>query len=285
MTRKIGATFVPVNVEAKEVEEFLPLQIGILGGTGNYDPAIFEEIKEVKVYTPYGPPSDNIILGRVRGMKVAFLARHGRGHPIPPHAINFRANIWAFKSLGISRIISPAACGSLQPDEIEPGDFVISDQIFDRTFGQRKDTFFDGGVVGHAVFADPFCPELRQIVIDTAKELNLRHHEKGTYVTINGPRFSTRAESRFYQQSGFSVVGMTCYPECALAREAEICFVNISMPTDVDVYGLKPVSAAAVVKSMKENIENVRKLLYDVVPRIPEKRSCDCGTVLDISLY
>ncbi len=284
MTRK-EAVFVPIGVSKEEVEEFLPVEIGILGGTGNYDPAIFEKTKEIKVYTPYGAPSDNVIIGLVKGRKVAFLARHGRHHSIPPHQINYRANIWAFKSLGVTRIFSPAACGSLQPETIKPGEFVIATQIFDRTFGQRKDTFFEGGVVGHVEFADPFCPELRKIVIDTAHELGLKIHEEGTYVCINGPRFSTRAESLFYKSQGFSVVGMTCYPECALAKEAEICMVNISMPTDVDVYGIVPVNAAAVAKSMRENIANVRKLLYTAIERVPKERKCKCSRVLDLALY
>lgn len=284
MTRK-EALFVPIGTSKEEVQEFLPVEIGILGGTGNYDPAIFEKPKEIKVYTPYGPPSDNVIIGLVKGRRVAFLARHGRNHTIPPHAINYRANIWALKSLGATRIISPAACGSLQPETIKPGEFVIATQVFDRTFGQRKDTFFEGGVVGHVEFADPFCPELRKVVIDTAHEQGLPIWEEGTYVCINGPRFSTRAESLFYKSQGFSVVGMTCYPECVLAKEAEICLVNISMPTDVDVYGLRPVNAAAVVESMRKNISNVRKLLYTALERIPKERKCSCGRILDLALY
>ncbi|MEM1511122.1 MAG: S-methyl-5'-thioadenosine phosphorylase [Candidatus Jordarchaeales archaeon] len=283
--RKITPLYVPINATREEIDELLPCEIGILGGTGNYDPAIFSVAKEIKVYTPYGSPSDNIIVGLVKGRKVAFLARHGRYHTIPPHEINYRANIWAMKSLGVQRIISPAACGSLQPEKIKPGEFVIVNQIFDRTFGQRKDTFFEGGVVGHVEFADPFCPELRKVIIDCAHELNYKIHEEGTYVCINGPRFSTRAESLFYKNQGFSVVGMTAYPECVLAKEAEICFATIAMPTDVDVYGIRPVTAEQVAKSMRENIEKVRKLLYKVVEAIPKERSCSCGRVLDFALY
>nr|MDO8061717.1 S-methyl-5'-thioadenosine phosphorylase [Candidatus Freyrarchaeum guaymaensis] len=283
--RKISPLYVPIDATKEEIENLLPCEIGILGGTGNYDPAIFSIAKEIKVYTPYGPPSDNIIVGLVKGRKVAFLARHGRHHTIPPHEINYRANIWALKSLGVQRIISPAACGSLQPETIKPGEFVIINQIFDRTFGQRKDTFFEGGVVGHVEFADPFCPELRRVIIDCAHELGYKIHEEGTYVCINGPRFSTRAESLFYKNQGFSVVGMTCYPECVLAKEAEICFASIAMPTDVDVYGLRPVTAEQVAKSMRENIERVRKLLYKVIEVIPKERSCSCGRVLDFALY
>ncbi|MEM1657591.1 MAG: S-methyl-5'-thioadenosine phosphorylase [Candidatus Jordarchaeales archaeon] len=283
--RKISPLYVPVNATREEIEELLPCEIAIIGGTGNYDPAIFSVTKEIKVYTPYGPPSDNIIVGLVKGRKVAFLARHGRYHTIPPHEINYRANIWALKSLGVQRIISPAACGSLQPEKIKPGEFVIVDQIFDRTFGQRKDTFFEGGVVGHVEFAEPFCPELRRVIIECARELNYKVHDGGTYVCINGPRFSSRAESLFYKSQGFSVVGMTAYPECVLAKEAEICFATIAMPTDVDVYGLRPVTADQVAKSMRENIDKVRKLIAKVIEAIPKERKCSCGKVLDFALY
>ncbi|NVM54985.1 MAG: MTAP family purine nucleoside phosphorylase, partial [Candidatus Helarchaeota archaeon] len=240
--RNLGCTFIPVNFEDKaKIKEFLPVEIGLLGGSGNYDPAIVKNPMECKVFTPYGRTSDNFILGTVENRKVAFLARHGRGHHIPPHLINFRANIWGFKALGTTRIISPSACGSLQGN-IEVGTFVVIDQLFDRTFGQRKDTFYEGSVVGHMAFAKPFCSELRSILIETAKELNLKHLEKGTYVCINGPRFSTAAESLFYRNQGWNVIGMTAYPECILAREAEICFSNISMVTDKDIYGDEPVT-------------------------------------------
>ena len=172
----------------------------------------------------------------------------------------------------------------LQPDEIDVGDFVICDQVFDRTFGQRADTFFEGGVVTHIPFAHPFCDELRQVLIDCSKELNLKYHPKGTYVCINGPRFSTAAESRFFQSQKFSVVGMTVYPECILAREAEICFANISMATDKDVYGEEPVDISEIIRIMTQNVENVRKLIFNIIPKIPETRSCECGKALETSM-
>ncbi|MHA1651934.1 MAG: S-methyl-5'-thioadenosine phosphorylase [Candidatus Helarchaeota archaeon] len=283
--RNIGCTFIPVNFEDKEkIEAFLPAEIGLLGGTGNYDPAIVKDPIECKVYTPYGRPSDNYILGKVENRKVAFLARHGRGHQIPPHMINFRANIWGFKALGVTRIISPGACGGLQED-IEVGEFVICDQLFDRTFGQRKDTFYEGGVVGHVGFAKPYCPELRSVLIETAKELNLKHREKGTYVCINGPRFSTAAESLFYRKQGWEVIGMTAYPEIILAREAEICYAGVSMVTDKDIYGEEAVSIDVVLEVMNRNVENVRKLIFKAIPKIPKERKCECGHALDTGIF
>ncbi|MFX0200248.1 MAG: MTAP family purine nucleoside phosphorylase [Candidatus Hodarchaeota archaeon] len=279
--------------EEGAVRDFLPAEIGVFGGTGLYDPELFEDTLEVKIYTPYGEPSDTFTMGQVTGKKVVFLARHNRYHSIPPHKINVRANVWAMKSLGVQRIISPAACGTLQPETVLPGEFVVCDQIFDRTFGQRSDTFFEGGIVGHVPFSDPYCSELRQVILDIGRDLDLkthrgdplRIHDSGVMVVINGPRFSTRAESLFYKGQGFTVVGMTAYPETVLCREAEICLANISMPTDADVYGLEPVNAQMVVESMKRNIVNIKRLLYAVIPEIPIERHCDCGTSLDVSLY
>jgi len=285
--RNIGCTFIPVNFEDKaKIEEFLPVEIGLLGGTGNYDPAIVKDPMECKVFTPYGRPSDNYILGMIgdENRKVAFLARHGRGHTFPPHMINFRANIWGFKALGVTRLISPGACGSLQED-IEVGEFVICDQLFDRTFGQRKDTFYDGGVVGHVGFAKPYCPELRSALIETAQELGLKHRETGTYVCINGPRFSTVAESLFYRNQGWSVVGMTAYPEIILAREAEICYAGVSMVTDKDIYGDEPVTIDVVIQVMNKNVENVRKLIFEALRKIPQTRACQCGHSLDTGIF
>ncbi|MHA1298979.1 MAG: S-methyl-5'-thioadenosine phosphorylase [Candidatus Helarchaeota archaeon] len=262
----------------------LPIEIGILGGSGNYDPTFVKNPMQLKVHTPYGAPSDNFVIGYVGDRKVAFLARHGKGHTIPPHKINYRANIWGFKALGVTRLISPGACGSLQPDSVDVGDFVICDQVFDRTFGQRADTFFEGGVVTHIPFAHPFCDELRQIILKTGKELGLKCHEKGTYVCINGPRFSTAAESKFFQSQNFTVVGMTVYPECILAREAEICFANISMATDKDVYGDEPVEISEIIRIMNQNVENVRKLVFETIPKIPKTRKCECGQALETSM-
>ena len=274
------------RTRAKDVEELLPIEIGMFGGSGNYDPTVIENPIEIKIFTPYGAASDNFIVGSVRGRSFVFLARHGRNHTIPPHAINYRANIWGMKALGVKRIISPAACGCLQPDKIKLGEFVFADQIFDRTFGTRDDTFFEGGPIAHLTFADPFCPELRKIASQTATELGYKHHEKGTYVCINGPRFSTRAESLFYNGQGWDVIGMTAYPEAALAREAGICFVNISMPTDYDVSGEEgPVTHELVLKTMASNVDRVRKLTFEMIDSIPKDASCDCQTMMQGAIF
>lgn len=279
-------SLVPVDrSQDKELHDLLPIEIGMFGGSGNYDSKVIENPIEAKIFTPYGNPSDNFILGTVKGRSFAFLARHGRSHTIPPHAINYRANIWAMKALGVKRLISPAAAGSLQPERIKLGEFVLADQIFDRTFGVRKDTFFEGGTIAHLTFADPFCPELRRVAAETAKEINYKIHEKGTYVCINGPRFSTRAESVFYHNQGWDVIGMTAYPEAALAREAGICFVNISMPTDYDVHGDEVVSHELVLKTMSENVERVRKLTFEMISHIPKDAGCDCQTSMQHSLF
>ena len=273
------------RAQQEYIESLLPIEIGMFGGSGNYDSDLIDDSAEVKVFTPFGAPSDHFILGNVRGRTFAFLARHARGHTIPPHMIDYRANIWGMKSLGVKRIISPAACGCLQPDKIKLGEFVFADQLFDRTFGRRKDTFFEGGPIGHLPFAEPFCPELRQVAMNTAAKLDYKVHGKGTYVCINGPRFSTRAESMFYHNQGFDLIGMTAYPEAALAREAGICFVNISMPTDYDVHGEEAVTHEMVLATMSKNIERVRKLTFEMIDGIPKDASCDCQTAMKGGLF
>jgi 5'-methylthioadenosine phosphorylase len=277
---------VPIDrSQSEEMQNLLPIEIGMFGGSGNYDSDVIENPIEVKVFTPYGASSDNFILGSVKGRTFAFLARHARGHTIAPHMINYRANIWGMKALGIKRIISPAACGSLQPKRIKLGEFVIADQLFDRTMGVRKDTFFEEGTIAHLPFAEPFCPELRKVAVETAGGIGYKVHGKGTYVCINGPRFSTSAESMFYHNQGWDVIGMTAYPEAALAREAGICFVNISMPTDYDVHGEEHVTHAMVLKTMSENVERVRKLTFEMISNIPKAASCDCQTAMQNGLF
>jgi len=253
-------------------------EIGVIGGSGLYDVEKFENVKEVKIYTPYGEPSDNIVVGDFKGRRIAFLARHGKGHRIPPHMINYRANIWALKSLGVKRVISVSAVGSLR-EEYKPGDFVVPDQFIDFT-KNRVYSFFDGHVVAHVSMADPFCPELRSVVIESARSLNIRVHDKGTYVCIEGPRFSTRAESKLYRSWGADIIGMTLVPEVNLAREAELCYVTIAMITDYDVWAEKPVTADEVLRTMRENVEKAKKLLYDVIPKVPLERKCSCGEAL-----
>ncbi|MFX1485262.1 MAG: S-methyl-5'-thioadenosine phosphorylase [Promethearchaeota archaeon] len=286
MAFEVKLSVVPVDrSQSEDLKKILPIEIGMFGGSGNYDSDVIENPIEVKVFTPYGAPSDNFILGTVKGRTFVFLARHGRGHTIAPHMINYRANIWGMKALGVKRIISPAATGSLQPEKVKLGEFVIADQIFDRTMGVRKDTFFEEGTIAHLPFAEPFCPELRKVAVDTATQVNYKVHDRGTYVCINGPRFSTRAESMFYHNQGWEVIGMTAYPEAALAREVGICFVNISMPTDYDVHAEEVVTHAMVLKTMSENVERVRKLTFEMIANIPKKASCDCQTAMQNGLF
>lgn len=258
-------------------------EIGIIGGTGVYDPELFENAKSMKVYTPYGEPSDYVTLGTFKGRKVAFLPRHGKGHRIPPHRINYRANIWAFKELGTTRIVAPSAVGSLK-EEMEPGHLVIPDQFIDRT-RSRAATFYDGGYVAHVSTADPFCAELTKLAYSTAKKLKLDVHPDGTYVCIEGPRFSTRAESKMFRQWGAHIIGMTLVPEVVLAREAEICYVNLATVTDYDVWADKPVSADEVVETLKKNVDKTKSMLENIIPQIPKKRGCSCGKALEGALY
>lgn len=245
-------------------------EIGIIGGSGLYDVELLRKVEEIKIYTPYGPTSDNIIIGEYAGRKVAFLPRHGRGHKIPPHKINYRANIWALKSLGVDKIVAVSAVGSLRED-YKPGDFVIPDQFIDFT-KKREYSFFEGIVVGHFSMADPFCEPLRRLIIETAKELNIAVHSKGTYICIEGPRFSTRAESRLFKEVfKADIIGMTLVPEVNLAREAGICYATIAMVTDYDVWAEKPVTAAEVAKVMAENVEKAKKLIFTLIPKIPRE--------------
>jgi len=258
--------------------------IGVIGGTGVYDPALLSDSKEIKVYTPYGPTSDMITVGDYAGRRVAFLPRHGRNHSIPPHSINYRANIWAFKKLGVEYLISPTAVGSLA-EELRPGDLVIADQLIDRTSG-RPSTFFEGYEVAHISLADPMCHQLRKLIIESCRKNGIPHHERGTYVCIEGPRFSTRAESRMFRAWGADIVGMTLFPEASLAREAQMCFANISMVTDYDSWKEgEAVSNAQVIETMKGNTQKLRKVLQDVIPRIPQvERKCECATALKNAL-
>ncbi|UXD21175.1 5'-methylthioadenosine phosphorylase [Ignicoccus pacificus DSM 13166] len=260
-------------------------EIAIIGGSGLYDPEILEDTKELKVYTPYGLPSDNILLGTIKGRRVAFLPRHGRGHKIPPHKINFRANIWALKSLGVKYIISVSAVGSLRED-YAPGHFVVPDQFIDMTKGKRDLTFFEGPLVAHVSMADPFCESLRKVIIESAKSLGITVHEKGTYVCIEGPRFSTRAESKIWKDVfKADIIGMTLVPEVNLACEAQICYATVAMVTDYDVWAEKPVDAKEVIETMNRNIANAKKLLYDVIPKIPEEpEECSCCNSLEAAV-
>ncbi|MDQ6825865.1 MAG: S-methyl-5'-thioadenosine phosphorylase [Candidatus Eremiobacteraeota bacterium] len=256
-------------------------EIGVFGGSGFY--SLLEDAREVAVETPYGPPSDRLAIGEIAGKRVAFLPRHGKDHRYPPQAINYRANLWAMKSIGVSRIVAPTACGSLKA-EVRPGDMVIADQLVDRTTG-RKDTFYDGPITTHVSFADPYCAQLRPLAIHALKSLDIPTHDRGTIVVIQGPRFSTRAESKWFSSAGWEVINMTQYPECYLARELEICYVNISLITDYDVGlegqdGIKPVSHHEVIEVFNSNNARVKGAIHNIIGAMPRERLCGCGSAL-----
>lgn len=254
-------------------------EIGIFGGTGIYDSGLLKEAKEVAVDTPYGKPSDTITVGVFNKRKVAFMPRHGKKHTIPPHLINYRANIWAFKQLGVTRIIAPSAVGSLK-EELAPGDFVLPSQFIDFT-KSRKGTFSEDGRVIHISVADPFCPELQAAILGAAKAQNIQVHRDKAYVCIEGPRFSTKAESRFFRSTGADIIGMTLVPECQLAREAQICYASISTITDYDVWAEKPVTAKEVLETLSKNVQNTKRLLTSIPDEVPHTRSCHCAKALE----
>lgn len=253
--------------------------IGVFGGSGFY--SFSDNVQEVEISTPYGSPSGKISIAAIGGKKVAFLPRHGAEHQYPPHMVPYRANLYAMKELGVKKIIGPTASGSLQP-EIKPGDFVVTDQFVDRTTG-RKDTFFDGPETRHISVAHPYCPELRKTAIEAGKSLGIITHEHGTVVVIQGPRFSTVAESRWFSRMGWEVINMTQYPECYLARELGICYANIALITDYDA-GLEgrddiaPVTHEAVLKVFRENNQKLKGMLIEIISRIDlTETRCSCN--------
>jgi len=256
-------------------------EIGIFGGSGFY--SLLKDAGELTVETPYGAPSDRVTVGDIGGRRVAFLPRHGERHQLPPHMINYRANVWAMKSLGVTQIIGPSACGSLQPD-VEPGHFVLCDQFVDRTKG-RKDTFYDGPVATHISMAEPYCPSMRAVAAKAAADIGIPCHVGGTVVVIQGPRFSTKSESKWFADQGWEVINMTQYPEACLARELEICYLNISLITDYDV-GLEghpeiqPVTMDEVIAIFNGNNERLKELLHAIVPALPTHRDCVCSKAL-----
>jgi len=259
----------------------MQVKIAIIGGTGIYKGLGLENVKEVDVDTPFGKPSDAILIGELDGIKVAFLPRHGRGHVYSPTHVPYRANIYALKKLGVERIISVCAVGSLK-EEIKPLDIVIPDQLYDKT-KFRPNTFFEEVVV-HVGFAEPFCPELRKLASEVVKELGYDYHDKGTYVCIEGPQFSTKAESAVHRQLGFDIIGMTALPEAKLAREAEICYVTIATVTDYDVWKEQEVDVAMVLENMAKSEERVRNIIKNLIPRIPEERKCPCKDALKYAI-
>ena len=254
-------------------------EIGIFGGTGIYDSGLLKDSKEITIETPFGKTSDSITIGEFNGRKVAFMPRHGKKHTIPPHLINYKANIWAFKELGVKRIIAPSAVGSLK-EELEPGHFALPSQFIDFT-KSRKGTFSEDGRVIHISVADPFCPELQNIILDVVKEQDVKIHKDCTYVCIEGPRFSTKAESRFFRTIGADIIGMTLVPECQLAREAQICYASISTVTDYDVWAEKPVTAKEVMETLSKNVKVAKTLLTVLIDKIPETKSCSCEKALE----
>jgi 5'-methylthioadenosine phosphorylase len=243
-------------------------EIGVFGGSGFY--SLLDDVREIKVDTPYGPPSDSFFLATIAGRAVAFLPRHGRRHTIPPHRINYRANVWAMRSLGVKAVISPCAAGSLQID-VKPGDFVVCDQLVDRTRG-RIDTFYDGPIVTHLSSAEMYDPVLRQLAIDTIRDHGIPLHERGTIVIIQGPRFSTKAESKWFSDAGWEVISMTQYPEAWLCRELGMAVVNIALITDYDAgihEGTEAVNAQSVTEVFAQNAERIRKVVIDLIGRFP----------------
>lgn len=256
-------------------------RIGIIGGSGLYDIEGLKNIERIHLDTPFGSPSDEFISGNLEDKEIVFLPRHGRGHKILPGELNYRANIYAMKKLGVERIISVSAVGSLK-EEVKPQDFVLADQFVDRTNQARKTTFFGQGVVAHIGFAEPTCPVLSETLFEAAKGLGLSVHPKGTYLNMEGPAFSTRAESELYKSWGMDVIGMTNMPEARLAREAEICYASLAMVTDYDCWHAKEetVSVDLIIQNMRKNIQNARKLIKSAITKIPQKRDCLCAQAL-----
>lgn len=257
-------------------------EIGILGGSGFY--RLFTEARSLKVTTKYGAPSSPLTVSQVAGRNVAFLPRHGAHHEYPPHMIPYRANLQAFKELGVTRVVGPCAVGSLRP-EVKPGDLVFCDQFVNFT-SCRKDTYYDGPITTHVSSANPYCPEMRRVGIEAAVKLGLAAHQNGCVVVIQGPRFSTAAESKFFRSQGWEVINMTQYPEVVLARELGLCYLNVSVVTDYDT-GLqgdpdaKPVSQGEVVRVFNRSIIKLRRLIMEIAKTLPEKRGCACGQSLE----
>jgi 5'-methylthioadenosine phosphorylase len=258
--------------------------IGIIGGSGLYSMEGLTDVREIRVKTPFGDPSDALVLGTLEGKRVAFLARHARGHRILPSEINYRANIYAMKSLGVERIISVSAVGSLLED-LRPGEFLVPDQFFDRT-KHRVATFFGDGLVAHVAFDKPTCGEVSSVLADASVHCGVKVHRRGTYVCIEGPQFSTLAEAHVHRQLRFDVIGMTNVTEAKLAREAEICYATIAMITDYDCWHPEheSVTASQIIATLNQNAENAQRVLREAVRAMPTTRDCQCGAALKHAL-
>jgi len=257
------------------------VKLGVIGGSGVYEMEALTEVEEVRLTTPFGEPSDAYIVGTLAGMRVAFLPRHGRGHRHMPTEVNSQANIWGFKLLGVEWLISITACGSLRQD-YAPRDIVIPDQLFDHTRLRHRHTFFGQGLVVHIGLADPFCPELSAALYQAVRRTPATVHRGGTFITIEGPRFSTRGESRIYRQWGCDIIGMTAVPEAQLAREAEICYAAMAHVTDYDVWHetAEPVTVEAVIRNLQANAEVAKQGVQNLIPLLPARRSCECAHAL-----
>ena len=260
------------------------VDIGIIGGSGLYEMEGFESVEELKVTTPFGPPSDDLVVGTLEGKRVAFLPRHARGHRILPHELNYQANVFALKRLGVQWILSVSAVGSLK-EEYAPLDMVIPDQFVDRTL-QRKSTFFGRGLVAHVAFAHPFCPNLSKVMAGACVDAGATHHVGGSYVCIEGPQFSTRAESELYRSWGMDIIGMTNLQEARLAREAEICYATLAMITDYDCWHPEhdSVTAEAIIANLVKNAETAKAVLRAAVRKLPIGRDCECESALKYAL-
>ncbi|MDE1824445.1 MAG: S-methyl-5'-thioadenosine phosphorylase [Candidatus Micrarchaeota archaeon] len=256
-------------------------EIGIIGGSGFY--SLIEGARSESAASEYGSASDALSIGRMSGRDVAFLPRHGTMHTIPPHKVPYRANIDSMSKLGVERILATNAVGSLKED-YRPGELVLFDQFFNATNG-RSDTFYDKDIVAHMSIAEPYCPELRSVAAEALDKLGYPYHKAGTVVVINGPRFSTKSESRFFARQGFETINMTQYPEVVLAREKGICYLGIGLVTDYDVglegTSIRPVTAEQVMKTFAENVEKAKRLVSELVPMIPKNRGCNCSRSMD----
>ena len=260
-------------------------RIGIIGGSGLYKIEGVKKVKRVSLETPFGRPSDKFTVGELGGREVVFLPRHGAGHRISPSKINYRANIWALKKIGVERIISVTACGSLK-EELKPLDFVVVDQFVDRTNQARQMTFFQQGIVGHIVFAHPVCHDLSELIYAAGRHLNLNVHKGGTYLNMEGPAFSTLAESNLYRRWGMDVIGMTNMPEAKLAREAEICYATLACVTDYDCWHPQheSVTVDMIIQNLLKNIENAKIILLEVIKNIPLATACSCQNALEYAI-
>jgi len=258
--------------------------VGIIGGSGLYEMEGLADVRELKLDTPFGPPSDDLILGTMEGKSVAFLPRHGRGHRILPHELNYRANVYAMKQIGVQWILSVAAVGSLK-EKYEPLHMVIPDQLVDRT-QKRQSTFFGRGLVAHVAFAHPFCSNLSSVLAEACAEAGATHHEGGTYVCIEGPQFSTRAESELYRSWGMDIIGMTNLQEARLSREAEICYATLAMVTDYDCWhpDHDSVTAEQIIANLGKNAGTARAILREALRRLPVPRDCECESALEYAL-